>query len=87
MLVVRLTRSGAKKSPFYHVIATDKRSPRDGRFIEQVGYFNPVARGKETILHLDVERIKYFIKQGAQLSHRVKSLLKIFNKKAASETN
>lgn len=78
MVVIRLTRSGAKKSPFYHVVVADKRSRRDGRFIERLGYFNPVAQGQSIRLELQKERIEHWIKQGAQTTERVARLLKEF---------
>ena len=83
MVVIRLARGGAKKRPFYHVVAADKRSSRNGRFIEKLGYFNPIAQGKEIPLNLDVERINYCLSVGAQPSERVVSLLKEANKAAA----
>jgi len=83
MVVIRLSRTGAKKRPFYHVVVADKRRARDGRFIEQVGYFNPIATGKEVPLTLDLERIQHWVEQGAQPSDRVKSLVKA-HKEAAS---
>lgn len=76
MVVIRLARSGAKKRPFYHIVAADKRKPRDGRNIEQVGYYNPVARGAETGLYINLERVKYWQSVGAKPSDRVSSLLK-----------
>ena len=76
MVVIRLARSGAKKKPFYHVVATDKRNKRDGRFIERLGFFNPVARGKEEVLRLNRERISHWLELGAQPSVRVAGLLK-----------
>lgn len=76
MVVIRLALHGAKKRPFYHVVAADKRCKRDGRNLEKLGYFNPVARGQEKRLHLEMERIEYWISQGAQVSDRVQSLLK-----------
>ncbi|MBB71983.1 MAG: 30S ribosomal protein S16 [Legionellales bacterium] len=82
MVVIRLARGGAKKRPFYHVVVADKRCPRDGRSIETVGLFNPVARGQEERLRLDLERIDHWIKTGAQPSDRVKSLIKEFSKSA-----
>ncbi|MEM6486325.1 MAG: 30S ribosomal protein S16 [Pseudomonadota bacterium] len=75
MVTIRLSRSGAKKKPFYHFTVTDSRNARDGRFIERVGFFNPVARGKEERLRIDRERIEYWQGQGAQLSERVAKLL------------
>ena len=76
MLTIRLARSGAKKRPFFHVSVADSRMPRDGRFIERVGYYNPIASGQEVRLELDIERIDYWIGQGAQPSDRVLNLLK-----------
>ena len=76
MVVIRLSRTGAKKAPFYHLVATDKRSRRDGRFIERLGYFNPMAQGQAIRLELNQERIQYWLEQGAQPSDRVKTLLK-----------
>jgi small subunit ribosomal protein S16 len=78
MVVIRLSRGGAKKAPFYHIVATDKRNRRDGRFIERLGYFNPVARGQETRLELNKERLEHWISQGAQPSDRVANLIKAF---------
>lgn len=75
MVTIRLARSGAKKRPFYHVTVTDSRNARDGRFIERVGFYNPVARGQEERLRIDRERIEYWQGQGAQLSERVAKLL------------
>ena len=76
MVTIRLTRGGAKRRPFYHVQVTDSRKPRDGRHIERLGFFNPVARGNEERLRLDVERAQYWIQQGARPSDRVSSLIK-----------
>ncbi len=75
-VVIRLTRGGAKKRPFYHIVATDSRNPRDGRYIERLGYYNPIAQGQEIPLFLNQERISYWTGQGAQPSDRVASLLK-----------
>jgi len=80
MVVIRLSRGGAKKAPFYHIVATDKRSRRDGRFIERLGYFNPVARGQETRLELNKERLEHWLNHGAQPSERVANLIKAFKK-------
>ncbi len=76
MVTIRLSRGGAKKRPFYHLTVTDSRKSRDGRFIERVGFFNPVARGQEERLRIDTDRIEYWQGQGAQLSERVAKLLK-----------
>lgn len=83
MVVIRLARAGAKKRPFYHIVVTDSRRRRDTNFIESIGYFNPVARGQETRLHLDVEKLTHWQSMGAQSSDRVASLTKEFNKAAA----
>ncbi len=86
MVVIRLSRGGAKKRPFYHVVVADKRNARDGRCIERIGYFNPVAAGKETRLRLDGERVQYWISKGAQPSERVQSLIK-HHAKHSTEAN
>jgi small subunit ribosomal protein S16 len=79
MVVIRLSRGGAKKRPFYNIVVSDRRSARDGRCIERIGYFNPIASGQEVKLHLQHERAVYWMSQGAQPSPRVKTLLKSFN--------
>ncbi len=76
MVTIRLARGGAKKRPFYHVTVTDSRKSRNGRFIERVGFFNPVARGQEERLRIDADRVEYWRSQGAQVSDRVARLLK-----------
>lgn len=76
MVSIRLARGGSKKRPFYHVVVSDSRSPRDGRYIERLGFFNPQARGQEERLRLDNERIDYWLSIGAQPSERVSSLIK-----------
>lgn len=76
MVKIRLARSGAKKRPYYHVIATDSRSSRDGRFIERLGYYNPNAQGQEIKLKLDLAKIEGWAKKGAQISERVAYLVK-----------
>jgi len=70
-----LSRGGAKKQPFYHIVVSDSRKARDGRSLERVGFFNPVARGQEERLRVDLERVDYWTGVGAQLSDRVKSLV------------
>jgi small subunit ribosomal protein S16 len=82
MVVIRMARGGAKKRPFYHIVVADKRSKRDGRNIERLGFFNPVARGQEEPLKLDIERLEHWVGQGAQLSERVQSLVKQYKKQA-----
>jgi small subunit ribosomal protein S16 len=66
MVSIRLARGGSKKRPFYHVVVSDSRSPRDGRYIERVGFFNPKARGQEEELRLDEARIEYWMSKGAR---------------------
>jgi len=75
MVVIRLTRGGTNKRPFYHVVIADRRKSRDGRFIERIGYFNPIACGGENRLQLNKERFDFWITQGAQPSERVASLV------------
>jgi small subunit ribosomal protein S16 len=76
MVSIRLARGGSKKRPFYHVVVSDSRSPRDGRYIERVGFYNPLARGQEQALRIDESRIDYWVSKGAQLSERVANLVK-----------
>lgn len=76
MVTIRLARGGAKKRPFYHITVSDSRRARDGRFIERIGFFNPVARGQEERLRLDLDRMAYWQSQGAQVSDRVSNLAK-----------
>lgn len=75
MVVIRLTRGGAKKRPFYHVVVADKRKARDGRFIEQLGFYNPLDTEKDN-LRLNMERVQYWLSNGAQPSERVAKLIK-----------
>jgi small subunit ribosomal protein S16 len=86
MVVIRLSRGGAKKRPFYTIVVSDRRSARDGRCIERIGYFNPIAAGKDVRLHLDYERAQYWLSKGAQPSERVQQLIKTFEKTAAQQT-
>ncbi len=81
MVTIRLSRGGSKKRPFYHLTVTDSRTSRDGRFIERVGFFNPVARGQEERLRVDQDRVDYWVGQGAKLSDRV---AKLISEKAAA---
>jgi small subunit ribosomal protein S16 len=76
MVTIRLSRGGSKKRPFYHLTVTDHRNARDGRFIERVGFFNPIARGNAERLRVDLERVDHWIGLGAKTSDRVKRLLK-----------
>lgn len=84
MVKIRLSRGGAKGRPFYHIIVADERKARDGRNIERVGFFNPVAAGKETRLQLDVERVNSWIAKGAQPSDKVRALIKEAGKQATA---
>jgi len=76
MVTIRLARSGAKKRPFYHIVVTDSRNRRDGRYIERLGYFNPFAKGNETRLNIESDRVTHWVGQGAQPSDRVAKLIK-----------
>ena len=76
MVVIRLSRGGAKGRPFFNIVAAAKRNRRDGRFIERVGFYNPVAAGNEKSLSVNVERLSYWQQQGAQLSPTVARLVK-----------
>lgn len=76
MVTIRMARGGAKKRPYYHIVVTDSRNRRDGRYIERLGFFNPVAAGNADRLRLDMERVDYWLGQGAQASERVAKLIK-----------
>jgi len=84
MVMIRLSRGGAKKRPFYHIVVSDRRSRRDGRYVERLGFFNPIATGGEEKLRLDLGRIDYWLGQGAQPSDRVAALLKECRKRQAA---
>ena len=76
MVVIRLARSGAKKNPYYFITVADERRPRDGAFIERLGFFNPTAKGQEERLRIDLEKLNEWVSKGAQLSDRVLALTK-----------
>jgi len=76
MVTIRLARGGAKKRPFFSIVVADQRRSPQGRFLERVGFFNPVAASGEERLRIDQERIDYWVKQGAQPSARVKELIR-----------
>ncbi|GAB2658707.1 MULTISPECIES: 30S ribosomal protein S16 [Arenimonas] len=76
MVKIRLTRGGAKKRPFYHIIVTDSRNKRDGRSIERLGFYNPVAQGNEKRVELNTERVEHWVSHGAQLTEKVSALVK-----------
>ena len=83
MVIIRLSRGGSKKRPFYHVTVADHHRSRDGKFIERVGFFNPIATGGEENARLDIERIDYWVRQGAQLSDRVAKIVKNYRKQTS----
>lgn len=83
MVVIRLARGGAKKRPFYSIVVADQRYQRDGRFIERIGFYNPMARGKEEKVRLERERVDYWVEKGAQLSTRVATLVKTWDSSAS----
>ncbi len=80
MVTIRLARGGAKKRPFYHIVVADQRNKRDGRYIERLGYFNPIAVDAKDELRVDLPRVDYWLGQGAQPSDRVSKLLKGYRK-------
>jgi small subunit ribosomal protein S16 len=86
MVTIRLTRGGAKKRPFYHIVVTDSRNRRDGRYIERLGYYNPVAKGQAVGLRIDLERADHWLGQGAQASERVSYLIKKWRKQQAEQS-
>ena len=83
MVKIRLSRGGAKKKPFYHIVVADSRNKRDGRRIERIGFYNPMAKGQEETLRLDLERVDYWTGVGAQISERVQNLVSQARKSAA----
>ena len=76
MVIIRLARSGAKKNPYYFITVADERRPRDGAFIERLGFFNPMAKGQEERLRLDLDKLNEWVSKGAQVSNRVNSLVR-----------
>ncbi len=85
MVIIRLSRGGSKKRPFYHITVADHHRARDGRFIERIGFFNPIASGGEEHARIDLERFDYWVGQGAQVSDRVKKINKKYRKAASQE--
>lgn len=85
MVIIRLSRGGSKKRPFYHLTVADSRVSRNGRFIERVGFYNPRAKGAEEGARIDLERIDYWVGQGAQMSDRVTQVVKSYRKAAANQ--
>ncbi|MBN1380027.1 MAG: 30S ribosomal protein S16 [Gammaproteobacteria bacterium] len=84
MVKIRLSRSGGKKNPFYHLTVTDSRNRRDGSYIERVGYYNPVAKGGDVPLKIETDRVEYWLGHGAQATDRVASLLKRYQKEGST---
>lgn len=84
MVRIRLSRGGATKRPFYHIVVTDQRNRRDGRYIERLGFFNPIAQGKDRELEVNLERADYWVSQGAQVTERVAQLIKQYRSAAAA---
>jgi len=84
MVTIRLARAGAKKRPFYHLVVADSRRSRDGRFIERVGFYDPIASGRAERLEANLERIEHWVSHGARLSDRVKQLVKEARRAASS---
>jgi len=84
MVVIRFARGGSKKRPFYNVVATDSRNRRDGRFIERLGFYNPVAPEGQENMRLALDRVQYWCDNGAQLSPAVARLVKEYSAKVAA---
>ena len=85
MVTIRLARHGGKKKPFYHVTVAERSAKRDGRFIERVGFYNPVARGREEELRINLERVDYWLSTGAQPTDRVGQLVAQWRKVQAEQ--
>jgi len=84
MVVIRMARGGSKKRPFYNLVATDSRNRRDGRFIERVGFYNPVANEGTEKLRISLDRVQYWTNSGAQLSPAVERLIKDYSAKVSA---
>lgn len=87
MVSIRLARSGARKRPFYHLVATASHNPRDGRFIERLGFYNPVASGQETSFKIELDRVDYWLSHGAQPSETAAKLIKSARRGASAEAD
>ena len=83
MVTIRLALGGSKKRPFYHIHVSDSRSPRDGRYLERIGFYNPIASGQDEKLKIDLERVEHWVGLGAQTSDKVAKLVKEVRKQAA----
>ena len=81
MVVIRLSRGGAKNRPFYNIVVADSRNPRDGRFVERVGFYNPLAKDGEEAIRIAMDRLTYWQGKGAQASDTVMRLVKTHGKK------
>ncbi len=86
MVTIRLSRGGTIKRPFYHIVATDSRNRRDGRYLERLGFYNPIAAGKDAALQIDLGRVDYWVGNGAQLSTRVADLVDSYRASAGAAT-
>lgn len=86
MVTIRLARRGAKRSPFYQIVVTDSRARRDSGYIERVGFFNPVARGKDVPLQIDLARVEHWRQRGAGMSDRVAKLVKAQQKQSVASS-
>jgi small subunit ribosomal protein S16 len=84
MVRIRLSRGGATKRPFYHIVVTDRRNRRDGRYIERLGFYNPIASGADRVIELDLQRADYWLSQGAEASERVAELIKQYRSSQAA---
>jgi small subunit ribosomal protein S16 len=84
MVTIRLARSGAKKRPFYHLVAADSRRARGGRYIERLGFYNPIAKEGEQAARIDLERVDYWVSVGAKLSDRATKLVESMRKEVAA---
>lgn len=85
MVSIRLARSGAKKRPFYHLVAADSRRARGGRYIERLGYYNPIAVEGESGLRIDLERVDHWVSVGGQMSDRARRLVETYRKTATQD--
>ncbi len=84
MVTIRLARHGARKNPFFHVTVADRAAKRDGRFIERIGFYNPIARGQEERMRIDLDRVDYWLSQGAQPTERARRLIDSAKRAAAA---
>jgi small subunit ribosomal protein S16 len=84
MVTIRLTRRGAKKTPFYHIVVTDSRMRQGGATLEQIGYFNPIPTGKQVRLQVELDRVDYWVSKGAKPSERVAELVSKHRRQAVA---